>query len=123
MKLKLDENFDVRILPLLVGAGHDVTTVPAQNLSGTSDGRLFQVVVAEQRALLTLDLDFANPLRFPTRGTAGVLVVRTPRPLLSLIESALRAALPHVREDRVHGKLWIIEPTRIREYSPVGEGE
>jgi hypothetical protein len=31
MKLKLDENVDLRILPWLRLAGHDVATVPEQN--------------------------------------------------------------------------------------------
>ena len=68
--------------------------------------------------MVTLDLDFSNPLRFATAGTPGIIVVRLPRPLLSLLEATLRPALPRIKEGSVHGRLWIVEPGRIREYEP-----
>ncbi len=37
MKLKLDENIDIRVVSLLRLAGHDVATVPGQNLSSAPD--------------------------------------------------------------------------------------
>ncbi|MBI5486248.1 MAG: hypothetical protein HY905_02830 [Deltaproteobacteria bacterium] len=76
------------------------------------------VSIAEARTLVSLDLDFANPLRFPPGGTAGIVVVRVPRPLLSLIEETLRAALPRLRQETLAGRLWIVEPGRIRLYEP-----
>jgi hypothetical protein len=65
-----------------------------------------------------LDLDFTNPLRFPPAGTEGIVVVRTSRPLLRLIEDAIRAAMPRLRGGSVRGRLWIVEQGRIREYAP-----
>ena len=40
---------------------------------------MFQVCCDEQRILVTLDLDFANPLTFDPRLTAGVVVLRLTR--------------------------------------------
>lgn len=62
MKLKLDENQGERGRQVLSAAGHDVCTVAVQKLEGAADAELLRRCAAEQRALVTLDLDFANPL-------------------------------------------------------------
>jgi predicted nuclease of predicted toxin-antitoxin system len=64
MKFKLDENIGLRGLRILTVAGHDVATVHGQSLDGAEDRKLIDVCKEEQRALVTLDLDFANPLVF-----------------------------------------------------------
>ncbi len=79
MKIKLDENFDVRLVPLLAEGGHDVDTVPAEGLAGSADELIYEVCRADGRTLITLDLDFANPFRFPPEPTEGIVVVRPPR--------------------------------------------
>jgi predicted nuclease of predicted toxin-antitoxin system len=117
VRFKLDENLDARLVPLVAEGGHDVSTVKDEGLSGAADGDVFHAAVAEKRTLLTLDLDFASPIRFPPDGTAGIVVVRVRRPLLSLIEATIRAALPRIKRADLRGKLWIVEPGRIREYS------
>jgi predicted nuclease of predicted toxin-antitoxin system len=119
----LDENFPPGLVPLLVEAGHDVSTISEEGLSGCSDETVFRVGGSENRTIVTLDLDFSNPIRFPTKGTAGVIVLRIRRPLLSLIEDTVRAAIPQLSENGVRGKLWILEPGRIREYDPDDESE
>ncbi len=79
--------------------------------------------MSEDRTLVTLDLDFSNPLRFPTSRTAGVAVIRVPRPLLSLVEATLRSVLPRLKDGTIRGRLWIVEPGRIREYTPDDESD
>ncbi len=80
MKIKLDENFDARLVPLLAAEGHEVDAVRGEGLSGSDDHRIYATCLATGRVLITLDLDFANPFRFgPVR--------RAPKALLS---SALR---------------------------------
>ena len=37
MRFKLDENFNVRLVPLFTGGGHDVDTVRGEQLSGRSE--------------------------------------------------------------------------------------
>jgi predicted nuclease of predicted toxin-antitoxin system len=118
MKLKLDENFDVRLAPLLAGAGHDVDTVATERLGGSKDDAIFAACCAGGRALVTMDLDFAHPLRFPPGATEGILVVRPHHNSLAAIRAALVGLLPHLKAEDVKGKLWIVEPGRIRVYEP-----
>jgi hypothetical protein len=77
--------------------------------------------MAEHRILITLDMDFANPLRFPPESTAGIIVLRPPRPLMSLILSSLLSALDRVSLQFAEGSLWIVEPTNIRIYESPGK--
>ena len=65
MRIKLDENLGDRLVESFLEAGHDVETVVTEHMMGASDVALLAVCVAEQRVLVTLDLDFANPVRSP----------------------------------------------------------
>jgi uncharacterized protein DUF5615 len=80
MRLKLDENLDVRLAPWLRSLGHDAQNIREENLNGAQDERVFEVAAAEQRSLVTLDLDFSDPLHFPPADTAGTIVLRPPVP-------------------------------------------
>jgi len=114
MRLKLDENFDVRLAPLLRDEGFDVDTVRDESLSGARDETIYQACRDSRRVLVTLDLDFANPLRFPPEPTEGIVIIRVPRPLLTLIRATLLSALSALKSGALKGGLWIVEPGRIR---------
>lgn len=118
MKFKLDENLDPRLAPVVAEGGHDVDTVLAERLSGQPDEAIYRACLESGRILITLDLDFSNPFRFPPEPTEGIVVVRPPRPVLPLIRATLLAALPELRSRSLQGKLWIVEPGRIRQYDP-----
>jgi len=123
VNLKLDENLGRRIADALSDAGHDVATIAEEGLSGSHDEAVFSAAADEHRTLVTLDLDFANPLRFPTTGTAGTIVVRVPRPLISLVLDSLLKALPKVDELGVQARLYIVEPGRFRQHRSSDEEE
>jgi predicted nuclease of predicted toxin-antitoxin system len=115
VKFKLDENIGRRGLELLKAAGHDVLTVWDQDLHGISDERLFEICVAEGRALVTLDRDFGQITRFPPRTSAGIIVLDVgQRTTLQAINSRLRDFLAILENQPVQGALWIIEPGRVR---------
>lgn len=115
MRFKLDENFGARTRQLFQDAGHEVHTVLDESLQGISDEGLYEVCIAEQRCLVTLDLDFADVTRFPPEGTGGVAIIRVSRnPSLSLLESLINQFLKLIAQTSIKGKLWIVEIGRIR---------
>jgi predicted nuclease of predicted toxin-antitoxin system len=60
----VDENLPAEVADQLRGAGHDATTVFERRLVGQIDVAVAAVCRTERRALLTLDLDFANTLLY-----------------------------------------------------------
>jgi len=122
MKLKLDENLGHRIAEFFRAAGHDAVTVKGQGLAGYPDRRIFDECQQEGRCLVTLDLDFANPLLFKPGETAGIAVLRLPgKPNHEDLTRATRTLIAGMERANITGKLWIIQPGRLREYSPASE--
>lgn len=122
MKLKLDENLGHRIAELFHAAGHDAVTVKGQGLAGHPDRRIFDECQQEGRCLVTMDQDFANPLLFKPGGTSGIAVLRLPgRPNHEDLMRASRTLIAGMEQADITGKLWIIQPGRLREYSPPSE--
>jgi hypothetical protein len=123
VKLKLDENIPQRGAELLRAAGHDVSTVRDQKLEGSSDEVLFGVCARESRALVTLDRDFGQVLRFPPRNSAGIAVLELgPRPSLAALLTRLRELAVMLSIQPLTGSLWIVEPGRVRIHLD-GDGE
>ena len=60
MRFKVDENLPVEIAQSLRESGHDAQTVPDEGLGGAEDETISARCLAEDRALVTLDLDFEN---------------------------------------------------------------
>jgi len=117
VKLKLDESLGQRGRQMIAAAGHDVASVADQGLEGSLDGDLLEYCRAEGRCLVTLDLEFANPLVFLPSRYPGIAVLRIPQKasatdLLMLIETLMEA----LKSEVLIGKLWIVEIGRIRVY-------
>jgi Domain of unknown function (DUF5615) len=106
----------------LIQAGHDVDNVLQQRLSGTDDENLFRVCRMEERALITLDHDFGQVLRFPPGSSSGVALLELPRRANpESIIARLKELLILIAKRPIRGLLWIVEPGRVRIHNPAGK--
>src|SRR5688572_3679951 len=113
-RLKLDENLSERLLAEARERGFDAENVRGESMSGATDDALHERCQRERRVLVTLDLDFADPIRFPLRGSVGTIMLRPPRPSMAQIASLFRAALAQLAIDSPEQSVWVVEPGRIR---------
>jgi predicted nuclease of predicted toxin-antitoxin system len=119
VNLKLDENLGHTAAELFRQGGHGVETVHSQRLSGAPDAEVIAMCRREQRCLVTLDLDFSNPLMFKPWKYAGIAVLRLPaRPTHDDLLLACRTLLAALARETITGKLWTVQRGRIREYHP-----
>ena len=119
MKLKLDENVDLRVVTFLRLAGHDVETVPNQGLTSAPDVELINVCRQEERCLVTADRGFGNRMRFNPSEYAGIVVIRlTSRANFTEWREAIETLILGLEQAEVFGKLWIIRQGTIQEYQP-----
>jgi predicted nuclease of predicted toxin-antitoxin system len=124
VKFKLDENLGTRTQQLFRTAGHDIATVGGEKLAGYPDQKLYEVCRAESRCLVTLDLDCSDVRRFPPDAAAGIVVIRLPaNPTLPVLESLVSEFLAALPDDPLTGRLWIVEPDRIRVHQTDSESD
>jgi Domain of unknown function (DUF5615) len=115
--MKLDENIGKRGQALLIEAGHDVCTVLEQNLQSAPDPTVIEVCRVEQRCLVTLDLDFSNPLVYNPTEYSGIAVLRLPkRPAPQDLLDAIETLINALKTETIVGKLWIVKRGQIRIY-------
>jgi predicted nuclease of predicted toxin-antitoxin system len=114
MNFKTDENLPVEVADLIRQHGHGALGVIDQRLAGHPDVDVARVCKAEQRALVTLDLDFSDIRAYPPEDYPGIIVLRpalqTITPILRLTERALLL----LDSQPLVGHLWIVDETRVR---------
>ncbi len=115
MKFKLDENFGTRTQKLFRERGYDIQTVREERLQGAPDTTIYAHCSAEHRCLITLDLDFADVLRFPPDRSNGIVVFRLPvNASIRLFEEITIQLLQLLEKEAVGKRMWVVEPGRVR---------
>lgn len=99
---------------MLREAGHEADTVADQKLSGAGDSELYKRCQAEDRILVTLDLDFANVHAYPPKSHCGIIVFRSNTQDKATLISLLTRMLPVLTQRSPRRQLWIVEQDRIR---------
>jgi len=113
-RFKLDENLPRDAEALLRKAGHDVHTVLDEQLGGNPDPRVFDATQAEGRILLTFDQDFSDIRVYPPANHTGIWVLRPHTQSIDNTLALLSAALLVLETEPTQGRLWIVEPDRVR---------
>lgn len=114
VRFKVDENLPRDAQALLLTAGHDAHSVNDESLGGSSDSRILDVCLREDRILVTLDLDFADVRDYPPSSHVGIWVLRPETQSIESKLGALRGALALLGKEPTDKRLWIVEAGRVR---------
>jgi predicted nuclease of predicted toxin-antitoxin system len=114
MKFKIDENLPVEFAQVLQAAGHDASTILEEQLSGAPDPEVMAVSISENRAIVTLDLDFADIRLYPPEDHPGIIVFRVQPQDKERLLRCLTRVVPFLETEPVNRTLWIVEEDRIR---------
>ena len=114
MRFKIDENLPVEVAALLQEAGHDATTIHDEQLVGQPDSTIIGVCNKERRAIITLDLDFADIRTYPPDQHLGLVVLRLRTQEKGYVTRVVERLISSLPREPIEGRLWIVEENRIR---------
>lgn len=114
MKLKIDENLPAECAAPLRKAGFEADTVADERLTGADDRLIADRSRAEDRVLVTLDLDFGNVRAYPPADHAGIIVLRLKRQDKHSVLALMHRVVLTLTNRTPAGELWIVEADRIR---------
>ncbi len=114
MRFKIDENLHDDVAQLMQGAGHDVETVHTEGLRGADDSTIAAHCRGEGRAVVTLDLDFADIRAFPPAGNSGLIVLRVADQSRRHVLTVMAQVLDLLQREPVAGRLWIVSEAGVR---------
>jgi hypothetical protein len=89
-----------------------VTTLPQEK--GWGGSRLAVICRDERRALLTLDLDFADIRAYPPAEIPGLIVFRLSRLDKAHVLQVATRLLALLERELLEGRLWIVGEERVR---------
>jgi predicted nuclease of predicted toxin-antitoxin system len=107
LKFKVDENLPTEYAPILREAGFEADTVSDEKLSGADDSVLSERCRAEDRVLMTLDLDFANVQAYPPKSHPGIVVFRSKSQDKPTLVALLKRLVPALLQFSPKHQLWI----------------
>ena len=113
MKFKIDENLPADIAVLLQEAGYDAMTLLDQKLGGHADPRIASACRTEDRALITLDMDFADIRSYPPNQYPGVVVLRLRRQDKPHVMATVAGLIPLFSAEVLERRLWIVEEDKL----------
>ena len=114
MRFKIDENLPVEVAQVIRDSGYEADTVIDERLSGALDRDIAEVLRAEERVLVTLDVDFANLKRYPPSEYPGLVILRLRSQSKNSGLQAVRRVLSRLDHEPIAGLLWIVGENTIR---------
>ena len=123
MRFKVDENLHEDVAAALRAEGHDAHTVYDEGLRGHSDRDIGDICRREQRAVVTLDLDFGNIRDYPPEEYPGLIVLRVANQGRPHILWVLSQIFNLLRHQPLAGHLWIVSENGVRIRPGIAEEE
>lgn len=105
---------DVRVVDWLRQLGHDATHLREEGLQQLPDPEVFAKGRAEDRIVVTFDLDFGEIAAFAREGRPSVILFRLRNTRRTHVIERLRAVLAEAEADLVQGAVVLVEESRLR---------
>jgi predicted nuclease of predicted toxin-antitoxin system len=114
VKIKLDENLPHQLVQLLTDLGHDVDTVPDEQIAGQHDDVVWTTVQKAGRFLVTQDLDFSDARKYAPGTHHGLLLVRLPQPGRLALTERVASLFRSEAVETWRGCIVSATPTKVR---------
>lgn len=114
MQFKIDENLPIKLAELLQSAGHDAMMVYDQQLQGKPDSLISEICKQEARAIITLDIGFADIRRYPPVEFSGLIVLRLRNQDKYSILQVFQQVIQLLEQEPLIAHLWIVEEQKVR---------
>jgi predicted nuclease of predicted toxin-antitoxin system len=114
VSFKVDENLPAEATTLLKEKGYDALSVHDQNMVGSTDDKIADICQSEERAIVTLDLDFADIRAYPPEDYEGLIVLRLARQDKINVLAIFERVIEKLEQEELQGKLWIVNERNIR---------
>ena len=107
----LDEMVSLQVASRLEGLGYEVLSVAKTSYRGVDDQNVYDLARQKSALLITRDVHFTNPVRFPPNQTAGIFYITSANlrghQEAQLVEQFLKTHLTEVFD----GRLVFLSPT------------
>lgn len=115
MKLFADESVWEITRAFVRQLGHDLATVEERGLAGAADETVLSQALAEDRVLLSRDLDFSNILLYPPDQHLGIIVLRIRPHTTDSVRRVLASVLTYFSQESIQQALVIVDHNKFRE--------
>jgi len=114
MRFLADMGVARRVVEWLRDQGHDARHLREEELQRLPDDQIFRKAVAENRVVLTLDLDFGEIVAFSGQQNVSVVLFRLQNPRAPHVIDRLRVVLPEALSALEQGAVVVVEESRFR---------
>lgn len=114
MRFLADMGVDLRIVTWLCAQGHDAVHLREQGLQRSPDADVFAKAIAEDRIVLTFDLDFGEILALSGDAVVSVILFRLNNTRTPFVQQRLAAVLAADADALTRGAVIVVEDGRHR---------
>jgi len=109
-----DMGVSMRVVEWLRRGGHDVRHLREEGLQRLPNGEIFRKAVAEQRIVLTFDLDFGEIVALSEGRLTSVILFRLRNTRTPRVIERLSQVLAHCAREAEQGAVIVVEDSRHR---------